>query len=237
MNDATGTVPTASAHAFAPQASHQRVGLRRRLGVVPELGGTEHPALVVEHDHAVLLAGHRDGGDVVTVLVEQRRQGRPPLARILLAAGRDSGGVRALPGSHELAGVGVAHLDLARLGGGVDAGDERHASTSARRHPGFEREQHRARDPGIAVDPAGDDRYLLGLQCVLRERAAQRIEQELECVGGFTAHDHELGVEDADEVRGAEPQHVAGVVEHTTCAVVSVARGAHHVVEARRAPP
>ena len=82
------------------------------------------------------------------------------------------------------------------------------------RHPGFEREQDRARDPGVAVDPAGDDGYLLGLQCVLRERAAQRIEQELECVGRFTAHDHELRVEDADEVRGAEPQHVAGVVEH-----------------------
>ena len=122
--------------------------------------------------------------------------------------------MRSLPGSDELAGVGVAHLELARLGGGVDSRDERHASTSDVADPGFEREQHCTRDRGVAVDAAGDDRHLLGLQRVLRERAAQRLEQELERLGRLAADDHELGVEDADEIRGAEAQHVAGFVEH-----------------------
>ena len=61
--------------------SYQRVGLRRRLGVVPELGRPQHPALVVEHDHAVLLARHADRLDVAAVLVEQRRQRCPTIRR------------------------------------------------------------------------------------------------------------------------------------------------------------
>ena len=40
------------------------------------------------------------------------------------------GRVGTVTAAHELTGVGVAHFDLARLGGGVDSRDERHTSTS-----------------------------------------------------------------------------------------------------------
>ena len=64
-----------------------RVG--RRLGVVPQLRGPQRCARRVEHDHAVLLPGDRDG-------IDPRDAGRcsrhfeclPPRVRVLLAARR-----------------------------------------------------------------------------------------------------------------------------------------------------
>jgi hypothetical protein len=63
VNDATGTEPHASTHAFrAAQLLDEPLRAVCRLGVVPELGGPDHLGAVVEGDEAVLLGGdgHRD---------------------------------------------------------------------------------------------------------------------------------------------------------------------------------
>ena len=69
VNAATGTDPHAAAHAASPDAVRrelldQPARVRRRLRVVPQLGGTDHLTVGVEHDEAVLLAGDGDRGDV-----------------------------------------------------------------------------------------------------------------------------------------------------------------------------
>ena len=103
-----------------------------RLRVVPELGRPQHAALVVEHHHAVLLAGDTDRLDVAPVLVEQRRQRVPPAVRVLLAARRHRRGVRTMAGTDELAAVGVAHFELAPRRRGVDPGNQGHQRTPRR---------------------------------------------------------------------------------------------------------
>ena len=66
VNDATGTDPTASAHARGPpRLGDQPGGLRGRPVVVPEQGRADDLAAVVERDVAVLLGPDRDGVDVV----------------------------------------------------------------------------------------------------------------------------------------------------------------------------
>ena len=45
--------------------------LRCRFGVVPQLRRSEHPALLVEDDHPVLLARDADRRDVARVVVEE----------------------------------------------------------------------------------------------------------------------------------------------------------------------
>ena len=84
--------------------------------------GPHDGAVLVEADHAVLLAADADGSHVVqsSGLGDRRLQRGPPVVRVHLRAVRMSGA--ALP--HERAGPGVADDDLAGLGGGVDAGNQ-----------------------------------------------------------------------------------------------------------------
>jgi hypothetical protein len=100
---------------------HGRLG---GAGVVPEQRLADDGAVRVEHDHAVLLPAHRDGGDVVQAAGV--RDGG--LQRLPPAVGVDLGAVRVgrAAGAHQGTGLGVAHDDLAGLGGRVHPGDQRH---------------------------------------------------------------------------------------------------------------
>ena len=93
--------------------------------VVPEQRVADDGAVLVEADHAVLLAADRQRGDVVQPaggrggrLAKRRRQARGSTSV--------PSGCGARPGADQRAGVGVADDDLAGLGGGVDPGDEGH---------------------------------------------------------------------------------------------------------------
>ena len=127
---ATGTDPVTSAHASAPSSATIRGGLGRRLGVVPELRRAEGPAPVVEQDHPVLLPGDRDRRDLGRAGRGHRLgQPVPPRLRLLLAARGLRDRVRGAARGDQRAGVGVADLDLGRLGRAVDPHDEGHRAT------------------------------------------------------------------------------------------------------------
>ncbi len=92
--------------------------------VVPEQRVPDDGAVLVEADHAVLLAADGDRGDVGEPAGGRRGGGEG----LLPGAGSDLGaagdGARGPP--HELAGVRVADHDLAGLRRGVDPRDEGH---------------------------------------------------------------------------------------------------------------
>lgn len=92
--------------------------------VVPQERGADDLAVGVEADHAVLLAAHGQSGHVGQSAdgVNHLGEGGPPVVGVDLGAVRVAG-----PGlAHERTGGGVTDDDLAGLGRGVDAGDERH---------------------------------------------------------------------------------------------------------------
>ena len=116
----------------------------------------------------------------------------PPRVRILLAARRRRRRVRTVAAAHELAAVGVAHLELARLGRGVDPGDERHASTASVDIPAS---NARSTAPATAASPSmplATTGTCSASSASWARRAAERFEQELEGLGGLAAHHHEL---------------------------------------------
>ena len=101
--------------------------LRGRVGaadVVPEEGVADDAALGVERDHAVLLAGDRDGGDVVEPAGVRDRgaKGVPPVAGVDRRAVR----VGRATLTDDGAGGGVADRDFAALGRRVDPCHQRH---------------------------------------------------------------------------------------------------------------
>src|SRR5690606_24040795 len=100
-------------------------------GVVPQQGGPDDPAVLVQGDHPVLLAADGDGGDVVqpASLPDRRVERVLPGGRVDLGALRMAGAARAEDG----AAAGVADDDLARLRRGVDAGDEGHGQAAPSR--------------------------------------------------------------------------------------------------------
>ena len=112
--------PGATAHLGTAELVDEVAGGAGRTGVVPQQGGAYDGSVLVEADHAVLLAADADGCHVVQAsgLGDRRLQRGPPVVRVHLGAVRMPGA--ALP--HELARLGVADDDLAGLGGGVDAG-------------------------------------------------------------------------------------------------------------------
>ena len=127
VNDATGTNPVASAQACGPPSSStSSAASAGRAGVVPQQGRTHDGAGLVQADHPVLLPADGDRGDVVQAPGVGRglAEGRPPVLGIDLGTVR----MRGPPGPDELPGGGVPDHDLARLGGGVDAGNEGHAT-------------------------------------------------------------------------------------------------------------
>ena len=118
---ATGTTPVASAQACAPSsptrsaaASAERVSFHSRAGRTTSSASSSRtmpccwPPTARADDTLEQPSGRR------------LLPGRPPVAGVDLGAVR----VRRPPGAHHLAGVGVADDDLARLGRGVDPGDE-----------------------------------------------------------------------------------------------------------------
>jgi hypothetical protein len=90
--------------------------------VVPEQRGPYDRAALVEGDHAVLLAAdrHRRHVGEPAGRLHGPGQGGPPRVRVDLGALRVAGPSLA----DQRAGGSVAHHHLARLGRGVDAGDE-----------------------------------------------------------------------------------------------------------------
>jgi hypothetical protein len=102
------------------------VGRRaRRPDVVPEQRRPHDVPRVVEGDHAVLLAGDGDRGDLIQQPATRGLEGAPPVLGIDLGAG----GMRSARLVHHGAGVGIADDDLARLGRRVDPGDECHGGS------------------------------------------------------------------------------------------------------------
>jgi hypothetical protein len=99
-------------------------------GVVPEQGVADDLAVLVEADHAVLLAADGDRGHVVQAACVGSRllDSGPPGGGVDLGAV----GVARAAGADQLAGLGVADDDLAGLGRGVDPGDERAAHVPLR---------------------------------------------------------------------------------------------------------
>ena len=88
-------------------------------GVVPQKRRADHPALRVEHDHAVLLATHRQRAHIVQAPggVDRLEEGVPPRLGIHFRAI----GVGGPPLADDPVRPGVDDDDLAGLGGGVDA--------------------------------------------------------------------------------------------------------------------
>ncbi len=104
-----------------------------RFGVVPQLGRPDHVAVFVERDQPVLLPGDADCRDGRrTGLLPGSLEGRPPSGRFLLRPWRLGRRVGSRAAPDDPTALEVAHLDLRRAGGGVDAGDQGHAGSS---HP------------------------------------------------------------------------------------------------------
>ena len=124
---ATGTLPTVWAHSASPPGKllDQPPGVWRRLGVVPQLGRSDHLPVGVEHDHAVLLTGDADGRDVWRSGRRPRLlEGGPPRRGILLAARRGRRRMRRAGSGDHVSGGDVADLDLGALGRRIDACDQ-----------------------------------------------------------------------------------------------------------------
>lgn len=132
--DGVGPRPPPGRLVAVAELEHQVVRGPGRADVVPQQRVADHLAVVVQADHAVLLAADRHRGDVVEPAGGSGRRGERllPGARGDLGAGR----VRRAAGPDQLAGRGVADDDLAGLRRGVDAGDEdprrRHRPNRAR---------------------------------------------------------------------------------------------------------
>ena len=125
VNDATRTLPIASAQAWGPPISsiRSRAVPADRVSFHSSASRTG-AAVVVQHHHAVLLARH---GDRVGALEQAGRRGVDrvePGARVDLGAGWVGGGALL----HHGAVIGVHQHGLGRLGGGVDAEDESHVT-------------------------------------------------------------------------------------------------------------
>ncbi|SKY45971.1 Uncharacterised protein [Mycobacteroides abscessus subsp. abscessus] len=88
-------------------------GARRRSGVVPQQGISNHPARLVQADHAVLLSGNGHGRDVVEPACggDGRAQRSPPVLGIYFGTRRVWRARRANDG----AGLGITDHDLAGL--------------------------------------------------------------------------------------------------------------------------
>ena len=125
---ATGTDPVTSAHASGAELGDHPGGLGRRLGVVPELRRAEGPTPVVEQDHPVLLPGDRDRRDARATPAAATAWASPShhASGSCSLHGGCADRVGGAPGGDQRAGVGVAHLDLGRLGRAVDPHDEGH---------------------------------------------------------------------------------------------------------------
>ncbi|GAA3292118.1 hypothetical protein GCM10020295_10580 [Streptomyces cinereospinus] len=112
----------------AAQFLDQPARLGRRAHVVPQQGGPDRLAPVVQGDETVLLAADGDRGGLVggfTALAQCLAQRVPPLPRITLPAGAGGDRVRRLPARHDLPGGRVDDQRLGGLGGRVHADDER----------------------------------------------------------------------------------------------------------------
>ena len=112
----------------------ERLGVGRRLGVVPELRRAQHRRRP-RRARRGRAAGRRPrsppGGCAPSTPASAHAASKASahVPRVLLAAGRGGRRVRGPPGGDELAGVGVADLDLARRRRRVDAGHQRHQRT------------------------------------------------------------------------------------------------------------
>ena len=93
-----------------------------RSRVVPQQSWPDDLALCVEGYHAVLLATDGNGGHIVQAarVDDGSLQGGPPVLRVDLGAVRMGGAA----GAHPLPGRRIADDDLARLGAGIDSGDQ-----------------------------------------------------------------------------------------------------------------
>ena len=136
---ATGTLP----HAVGPgrgaarQRVDERLGVGRRLGVVPELRRPQHRA-VARRARPARAAGRRrrwrpaGGGPGTPASAHAASNAAHQASRVLLAPRRRRRRVRRPTRGDERAGVGVAHLDLARRRRRVDADDQRHSARTPR---------------------------------------------------------------------------------------------------------
>ena len=131
----TGTLPHACGPRHRPPSSSTSASASTADSVsFQSFAGRSTAPVGVEHDQAVLLAGDRDRAHAGA---GRRRQ--PPTHAASNALHQVDGscslrggvvaGCGRATGRDELAGVGVADLDLARRGRRVDAGDERHQRT------------------------------------------------------------------------------------------------------------
>jgi hypothetical protein len=104
------------------QPVYQYGRLRRRLGVVPELGRAQHAVARVQHHHSVLLArdSHRVGSRRARLRVRSLERRRPG-SRVLLRAGRRHWRVQRASARDQTPVVGVANLHLGGLRRRVDS--------------------------------------------------------------------------------------------------------------------
>src|SRR5690606_31505144 len=117
-----GHAAAAPGEGFGAVLVDQRGGLPGGADVVPEHGGPDGLAGVVEGDQAVLLAADGDGAGPVgpAGLLDGRAERPPPLLGVALAARAGGDGVRGTAFSDDGAAVHVYCDGLGRLGGAVD---------------------------------------------------------------------------------------------------------------------
>jgi hypothetical protein len=104
-----------------PEAFDERVGLRRGLGVIPQLSRVQRAVHRIRDDHPVLLApdGHRHDRTAVEIrgrLARSLHQRRPPGVRVLFTSRRVGRRMRRFPGAEESPGLEIVRLHLDGLG-------------------------------------------------------------------------------------------------------------------------
>ncbi len=104
----------------AAEFADQFGGRGGRPQVVPEHGRPDHLALVVQHDHSVLLACHADRRGPLQQRTARLQQRRPPRGRVALGTGR----VRCAAAADHGAVGRVTQQHLGRLRGRVHARNE-----------------------------------------------------------------------------------------------------------------
>ena len=123
VNDIVGTDPVRAAHSAGAAELGDKLGrLRRRLHVVPQHGGPDHRAGVVERDHAVLLRRDPHRVRPLEQAAPGRRQRLPPAVRMALGPVRVRRG--RLGDDRPVLGLDEEHLGGLR--GGIDPCDQRH---------------------------------------------------------------------------------------------------------------
>ena len=129
---ATGTLPTALAHAAGPPSRTLRFSASGAdSSVVPQLGGVYGSGVLVESNHAVLLSGHADGRNCWRAgLYPRRVERRPPAFGVLFTHRRDDVWMRSGRRGNHLPRCKISDFDLRRLGGRVNSGDEGHVTES-----------------------------------------------------------------------------------------------------------